>query len=65
VSVIQLYDGSDRPDSDSLHRRRGAEGPAVPGGAGARTPTAGMAGTGPGPVDRHGWSSTRLVMHMR
>jgi hypothetical protein len=45
--------------------RRGAEGPAALGDAGAGTPTAGVVGTGPGPVDRHGWSSARLVMRMR
>jgi hypothetical protein len=46
-------------------RRRGAEGPAASTWAGAEVSTAGMMGTGPGPVDRHGWSSLRLVMRMR
>jgi hypothetical protein len=34
-------------------RRRGVEGPAVPGGAGAEALAVGVTGTGPGPVDRH------------
>jgi hypothetical protein len=46
-------------------RRRGAEGPAAPGSVGTETPTMGVMGTGPGPVDRHGWSSARLVMRIR
>jgi hypothetical protein len=46
-------------------RRRGAEGPTVPNGAGAGATAAGVAGTGPDPVGRHGWSSAQLVMHMR
>jgi hypothetical protein len=46
-------------------RRWGAEGPTAPGGAGTGAPTAGVAGTSPGPVNRHGWSSTWLVMRMR
>jgi hypothetical protein len=25
----------------------------------------GADGIGPGPVDRHGWSSARLVMHIK
>jgi hypothetical protein len=46
-------------------RRRGAEGPASSAWAGARVSAAGVVGTGPGLVDRHGWSSSRLVMRMR
>jgi hypothetical protein len=46
-------------------RRQGAEGPVEPGGASVGAPTTGIAGIGPGPVDRHGWSSTRLVMRIR
>jgi hypothetical protein len=45
-------------------RCRGAEGPAAAGGAGAVVPV-GADGIGPGPVDRHGWSSARLVMHIK
>jgi hypothetical protein len=45
--------------------RRGAEGPAASAWAGVGASVAGVAGIGPGLVDRHGWSSTRLVMRMR
>jgi hypothetical protein len=32
--------------------------------AGAGASAAGVMGTGPSPVDRHGWSSSQLVMRM-
>jgi hypothetical protein len=38
-------------------RRRGAEGLPASAWAGAEASAVGMAGTGPGPVDCHGWSS--------
>jgi hypothetical protein len=47
------------------HQCRGAEGPVASACAGVGASAAGVAGTGPGPVDRHGWSSARLVMRMR
>jgi hypothetical protein len=46
-------------------RCRGAEGPATSAWGGAEVSAAVVVGTGPGPVDRHGWSSARLVMRMR
>jgi hypothetical protein len=46
-------------------RRRGAEGPAAFAWAGAEASAAGVTRTGPGPVNHHGWSSSRLVMRMR
>jgi hypothetical protein len=46
-------------------RCRGAEGPAASTWAGTGASAAGVVGTGPRPVDRHGWSSARLVMRMR
>jgi hypothetical protein len=47
------------------HQRRGVGGPAASACAGAGASAAGMVGTGPGLVDRHGWSSSWLVMRMR
>jgi hypothetical protein len=46
-------------------RRRGAEGPTTSAWVGAGASAGGVTGTGPGPVDRHEWSSSRLVMRMR
>jgi hypothetical protein len=46
-------------------RHRGVEGPAASAWTGAGASAPGVAGMGPGPVDRHGCSSSRLVMRMR
>jgi hypothetical protein len=46
-------------------RHHGVEGPAASAWASTGASTAGVTGTGPGPVNRHGWSSSRLVMRMR
>jgi hypothetical protein len=46
-------------------QRHGAEGPVASAWAGAGASAAGVTRIGPGPVDRHGWSSSRLVMRMR
>jgi hypothetical protein len=46
-------------------RCRGADGPAASAWAGVGASAVGVTGTGPGPVDRHEWSSSWLVMRMR
>jgi hypothetical protein len=45
--------------------RRGVEGPAASAWAVDGASAVGVAGIGPGSIDRHGWSSEQLVMHMR